>query len=161
MSLKLQHPFTLIVDGPSSLGKSTFVIRLLEHKEQLCDIVFKNIVWCHSEDNAPHQLKDVSFVKGVPDFENPENVPTLIVLDDLMESAYSKKLSELFSKGSHHRNSLVLITQNMFHQGRSSSDISLNSKYIVVFKNPRVKTQICILLGRSTLKTLVVFTRRT
>jgi hypothetical protein len=143
MTLKLQHPFTLIVAGPSSCGKSTFVIRLLEYKEQLCDIVFKNIVWCHSEDNAPHHLKDVSFVKGVPDFENPENVPTLIVLDDLMDSAYSKKVSELFTKGSHHRNiSLVLITQNLFHQGPSSRDISLNSKYIVVFKNPRDKTQI-------------------
>ena len=59
--------------------------------------MFKNIVWCHSEDNAPHHLKDVSFVKGVPDFENPENVPTLIVLDDLMDSAYSKKVSELFT----------------------------------------------------------------
>jgi len=72
-------------------------------------------------------LKNVSFVKGVPDFENPENVPSLIGLDDL-DSAYSTKESELFTKGSHHRNiSLVLITQNVFHQGPSSSDIYLNS----------------------------------
>ena len=89
--MKLRHPFTLIVGGPSSCGKSTFVIRLVEHNEQLCEIVFKNIVWCHSEDNAPHHLKDVSFVKGVPDFENPENVPTLIVLDDLITLLILKK----------------------------------------------------------------------
>ena len=126
-----------------SCGKSTFVIRLLECKEQLCDIVFKNIVWCHCEDNAPHHLKDVSFFKSVPDFENPENEPTLIVLDDLMDSAYSKKVSEIFTKGSHHRNiSLVMITQNLFHQGPSSPDIPLISIYIVVFMNPRDKTQI-------------------
>ena len=100
-------------------------------------------MWSHSENNDPHHLKNVAFVKGVPDFENPENVPTLIVLDDLMDSAYSTKVSELFTKGSHHRNiSLILITQNLFHQGPSSRDISLNSKYIVVFKNPRDKTQI-------------------
>jgi len=105
--------------------------------------VFKNIVWCHSENNTAHHLKNVSFVKGVPDFENPENVPTLIVLDDLMDSAYSTKVSELFTKGSHHRNiNLVPITQNLFHQGPSSRNIYLNSKYIVVFKNPRDKTQI-------------------
>jgi hypothetical protein len=105
--------------------------------------VFKNIIWCHSENNAPHQLKEVSFVKGVPGFENPDHVPALIVLDDLMDSAHSSKVSELFAKGSHHRNiSLVLITQNFFHQSQSSRDISLNSKYIVVFKNPRDKTQI-------------------
>jgi len=110
MTLKLQHPFTLIVAGPSSCGKSTFVIRLLECREQLCDVC-TNIVWCHSENNAPHHLKNVTFVKGVPDFETPENVPTLIVLDDLMDSAYSTKVSQLFTKGSHNRNiSLVLIT---------------------------------------------------
>ena len=79
----------------------------------------------------------------MPDFENPENIPTLIVLDDLMDTAYSTKVSELFTKGSHHRNiSLVLMTQNLFHQGPSSRDISLKSKYIVVFKNSRDKTQI-------------------
>jgi hypothetical protein len=51
--------------------------------------------------------------QSVPDFENPDNVPTLIVLDDMMDSAYSTKVSELFTKGSHNGNiSLVLITQN-------------------------------------------------
>ena len=105
--------------------------------------MFKNIVWCHSENNATHHLKNVSFVKGVPDFENPKNVPTLIVLDDLMDYAYSTKVSELFTKLSHKRTiSLVLITQNLFHQGPSSRDITLNSKYAVVFKNPRDKTKI-------------------
>jgi len=68
-------------------------------------------------------LKNVSFVKGVPDFENPENIPTLIVLDELMDSAYSTKVSEIFTKGSHRRNiSLVLITQSLFHQGPSTHD---------------------------------------
>ena len=111
MTLKLQHPFTLIVAGPSSCGKSTSVIKVLDFKEQLCDIVFKNIVWRHSEINAPNHLKDVSFVKCVPDFENPENVYTLIVMFVLMDSAYSTKVSEIFTKVSLHRNiSLILIT---------------------------------------------------
>ena len=141
--LKFQHPFTLIAAGPSSCGKSTSVIRLLECREQLCDIVFENIVWCHSENNATHHPKNASFVKVVPEFDNPENVPTPIVLDDLMDFAYSTKLSQLFTKGSLLRNfSLVLITQNLFHQGPSSRDISLNSKYIVGFKIPRDNTQI-------------------
>jgi len=82
MTLELKHSFTLIVAGPSSFGKSTSVIRLLE-----CNS-FENIVWCHSEINASHHLKIVSFVKGVPDLENPENILTLIVLDDLMECLF-------------------------------------------------------------------------
>jgi len=121
--------------------------------------VFENIVWCHSENNAPHHLKRVTFVKGVPEFENPENVPTLIVLDYLMDSAYSTKVSHSFTKGSHHRNiSHVLITQNLFHQGPSSRDISLNSNYIVVFKNPRDKTQI-VHLARQVYPSFLVFIR--
>ena len=132
MTLKLQHPFTLIVAEANSCGRSTFVIRLIECREKICDIVFDNIAWYHIENNAPHHLKNVSFVKDVPDFANPENVPAIVVLDDLMVSADSTKVSELFSKGSHHHNiSLVLITQNLFHQISSSRNISLNSKYIV------------------------------
>jgi len=100
-------------------------------------------VWCRSENNAPHHLKNVSFIKGFPDIENPEDVPTLIVLDDFMDSAYSINVSELLTKCSHHRNfSLVLITQNLFHQVPLSRDISLNSKYIVEFKNPRDRIQV-------------------
>jgi hypothetical protein len=37
--------------------------------------------------------------------------------------------------------SVILITQNLFHQGRFSRDISLNTKYLVVFKNVRDKNQ--------------------
>ena len=78
MALKLQYPFMLVVAVPSSRGKSTIVIRLLECREQLRDIEFENIVWCHSENDAPHHLKNVLFVKGVPVFESPEIVPTHI-----------------------------------------------------------------------------------
>ena len=73
--------------------------------------------------------------KGTPKFENLKNVPTLIVLDDLIHCAYSKKAIELFAKGLHLRNfSFDLIIQNIFHQGPSWRDISLNSKYLLVFR---------------------------
>jgi hypothetical protein len=49
---------------------------------------------------------------------------------------------DLFTKGSHHRNiSVILITQNLFHQGRFCREISLNAKYIVVLKNIRDREQ--------------------
>jgi hypothetical protein len=148
MTLKLQHPFTLIVAGPTFCGKSTFITKFIQCRDELCDISFEKIVWCHSEDTAPHHLHNVSFFEGIPSFDNPDNIPTLFVLDDLMSTAYSKKVSDLFTKGSHHRNiSLILITQNFFHKGTDSRDISLNSKYISLFKNPRDKSQI-VFLGR-------------
>ena len=51
-------------------------------------------------------------------------------------------MCDLFTKGSHHRNiSVILITQNLFHQGRFCRDISLNAKYSVALKNVRDKSQ--------------------
>ena len=98
MILKMQHPFALIVSGSSSCGKPTFLIRLLECKKQIFDIVFKNVVCCHSENNAPYHMKNVSFVKGVPNFAISENLPTLVVLDDFMDTAYPTKENELLTK---------------------------------------------------------------
>jgi len=89
LTLQLQHPFTSIVAGPSICGNSTFVIWFTECRDLLCGTVYKNIIWCRSENNVPHHFIGVSFVKGVPDFNNPENMPTIRVLDDWMDSVYS------------------------------------------------------------------------
>jgi hypothetical protein len=35
-------------------------------------IVFENIVWCHNENKATNHLKNFTFVKGAPDFDNPK-----------------------------------------------------------------------------------------
>jgi len=60
-----------------------------------------------------------------------------------MRETSDNAVIDLFSKGSHHKNlSVIFITQNLFHQYRGMQDISLNSNYIVVFKNPRDRAQI-------------------
>ena len=48
-----------------------------------------------------------------------------------------------FSRGSHHRNlSVIYIVLNLFYQEKDSRSISLNSHYLILFKNPRDKLQI-------------------
>ena len=75
-----------------------------------------------------------------------QNIRSLLVLDDLMQETdgtSGKIISMLFTRGSHHRNlSIILVTQNLFQQNRYFRTISLNSSYIVVFKNPRDGNQI-------------------
>ena len=44
--------------------------------------------------------------------------------------------------------SVILIMQNLFHQGRNCRDISLNSKYLVLFKNVRDKRQFSYLANQ-------------
>jgi hypothetical protein len=91
--------------------------------------------WCYGEKNAIPSFESVSvrriqFHEGVPEnFENEEGKPALIILDDLLTEVYSEKVCLLFTQGCHHRNiSVILITQNLFQQGRYCRDISLNTK---------------------------------
>ena len=69
-----------------------------------------------------------------------------MILDVLLNDVYSKQVCDLFTKGSHQRNiSVILLTQNLFHQGRYCRDISLNSKYLVLLKNVRDKNRLMFL----------------
>ena len=71
----------------------------------------------------------------------------LVVIDDLMAETDSR-VTQLFTKGSHHRDmSVIQIVQNIFGKNKEQRTISLNAHYIIIFKNPRDKTQI-IHLGK-------------
>ena len=71
-----------------------------------------------------------------------------MVLDDLMEEGgQDKRVLDLFTKDSHHRNITVFyLTQDFFPPGKYSKTINRNAHYIIAFKNPRDKTGIRILL---------------
>ena len=60
-------------------------------------------------------------------------------MDDLMDEGGSdKRVLDLFTKHSHHRNITVLyLCQDMFPAGKYAKSISRNAHYIVAFKNPR------------------------
>ena len=54
------------------------------------------------------------------------------------DAGSSKTLQNLFTKRSHHRNlTIMYLLQNMYNAGTSQPTVSLNTHYIVVFKNPR------------------------
>ena len=97
-------------------------------------------------------IPTIEFVKGIPtaleqDAYLDHNKRNLIVIDDQMiEAERDNRIVNLFTKGSHHRNlSVIYIVQNLFHQGKGNRSISLNSHYLVLFKNPRDKLQILTL----------------
>ena len=69
----------------------------------------------------------------------------LVILDDLMVEA-DQSVADLFTKMSHHRNlSVVFIVQNLFLKSQHVRTISLNSQYMVLYKNPRDIGQISAL----------------
>ena len=88
--------------------------------------------------------KCVHFHEGLP---TPEDLdqwfgPTqggFLVLDDLIkEGVNDKRVLDLFSKQSHHRNiSVMFLCQDLFTPDKFAKIISRNAHYIVAFKNPR------------------------
>ena len=58
--------------------------------------------------------------------------------DQMIDASNDKRIVNLFTRGSHHRNlSVIYMVQNLFDQGKGSRSTSLNSHYLVLFKNPR------------------------
>ena len=85
----------------------------------------------------------VEYVQGIP-LEIYRlfnwNVNNLIILDDMMDEAtQDKRVSQLFTRGRYDNLSVIYLTHNLFH--KNQREISLNSDYMVIFKNPRDKTQ--------------------
>lgn len=60
------------------------------------------------------EIEDATFVEGLPtDFKEYFEKHTLFMIDDIMQSSNDKRLSDLFTRGSHHLNlSVIFITQN-------------------------------------------------
>ena len=53
------------------------------------------------------------------------------------------RVTNLFTKKSHHSDtSVIYLVQNLFPKNKESRTISLNSQYMVVFKNPRDASQL-------------------
>ena len=98
-------------------------------------------------------MPHIEFVKGIPaaleqDSYFDVNKRNLIVFDDQMiDASEDKRIMNLFNLGSYHGNlSVIYIVQNLFHHETGSRSISLNSHYLVLFKNPRDKLQVLTLV---------------
>ena len=155
MDVRLIHPFTMMVAGPTSCGKTHWTKNLLLSSKDLLTPEPESIVWFYGEYQQTYadlqtKLPNVTFVEGIPSSLDEyllPNRPNLFVIDDLMaESGSNGAVAKLFTRGSHHKNlSVIYIVQNLFHKGRENRDISLNCHYLVLFKNPRDASQITTL----------------
>ena len=154
---QFEHPFTCIVAGMTGSGKTVWVQSLLTQAYRMINLPPEKIVWCHSQWQSAHMemlvtIPNIEFVKGIPTALEQDayfnvNKRNLIVFDDQMiDAGKDQRIVNLFTRGSHHRYlSVIYIVQNVFHQGKGSRSISLNSHYLVLFKNPRAKLQVLTL----------------
>ena len=169
-NMTFQHPFSMMVTGPSQSGKTEWTRKLL--LSSLIQPFPQRILWCFGQwqplyEELQKRIPYIEFVHGIPDhLHSPQfiNAGTrnLIILDDLMtEAKCDQRIADLFTKGSHHRNiSIVYLTQNVFPQGKACRDIALNTQYLVLFNNPIDRHQVATLARRIYPSTSVTFMKR-
>lgn len=147
MDLRLYCDRTMCVAGPSHSGKSTFVLQLLDKRQELFHCTTNRVIWCYGI--YQHDLNSLLQERGYISHSNIipiEKVQPydIIVLDDLLqESKNSKDVTALFTRAAHHKPCFIIfIMQNIFPPGKESRTRSLNTHYYVIFKNPRDKSQV-------------------
>ena len=147
MDVRFRTPANYYICGQSQSGKSHLVRSMLDNLEELFYPVPTKILYCYGEhqkefDDLSQRLPNIEFVDGFPNdlYASVEgHNKSLVILDDLMsQCSNDTRVSDLFTRGSHHRGiSVFFLTQNLFPPGKLSRTISLNSHYMIVFRNPR------------------------
>lgn len=144
------HPFSMIVAGPSRCGKTYWIINLLLNAAERIIPMPTKIVYCYTHWQPKYDI----LKKRIPGVEWHEGMPTkpyldeisnaILILDDLMgESVNNDLLMSIFTERSHHQNiSVILLMQNLYHQGKNSVSIARNTQYLVLFRNPRDRHEI-------------------
>jgi len=137
-----------MVAGMSGSGKTVWVQSLLTQAYKMINLPPERIVWCYSKWQPAYMdmlvtIPNIEFVKGIPTALEQDayfnvNKRNLIVFDDQMiDAGKDQRIVDLFTRDSHHRNlSVIYIVQNVFHQGKGSRSISLNSHYWSCSKIP-------------------------
>ena len=149
IGLQLKCPFTMLISGPSNCGKTTFTLNLLKRSQETLDIKPGLVYWFFKIDQKAvteagpyiHQYENkMCTMDWLEENQPPKN--SIIVIDDMALEA-TADTAKLFSVGSHHYHiNIIFLCQNLFTRNQFFRDISLNSTYVVLFKNVRDKQQV-------------------
>ena len=144
--LKLQHPFCMMVSGPTMCGKTNWVSRLVEFKETMIDPPPQRVIWSYKNWQPSYDTMikkhEINFISGLNIPFNENKIPTLVIVDDQM-NMIDDRVVDWFTRGCHHDNiSLIFITQNLFFPDKKFRTASLNCHYLVLFRNPRDNHQV-------------------
>ena len=152
------YPFpectSISVSGATCSGKTSWVHRLLRHKDVMFEKAPEKVLYCYGIfqplfDVMEKELPFVTFHQGLPSEEDltalsDEKACNILILDDLMENVTSSaEMESLFVKGMHHRHlSVLYLNQNLYCKGKHSRTINLNTHVLVLMKNPRDVSQL-------------------
>lgn len=143
--------FKIFVPGPSGCGKTFFSCDTIQNldivsRQNIKTIIYSYNVWQPKYDEMKHLVTyflkdDENLIQNIKRIARGQ--PTLIIFDDAINSESLPEIANLFMVDGRHTNlSMMFLTQRMFDNNKSFMQISRNSDYFVVFKNPRDASEI-------------------
>ena len=171
--LRLKTNFKLFLTGPSGCGKTVFISELLLNLESISQSPPKRVVYYYKtwqdkfEEMKNQKLVDEFIGDNANLLEQVKEMSesTFIIFDDLLNSTNLPSIAELYTVyGRHMGLSLAFISQKMFVNNEFFRQISQNSDYFVVFKNPRNFSEIRTLASQltpSSLELIDIFKKAT
>ena len=147
-----ESPTNIMVIGPTSSGKTTFIKDILLHRNLIFKQPPSRVVFCYTATQSfmnDDKFSFVEFTPSLPDidsFNNPSE-HSVLILDDMLHNLGDKRTGDaivkLFTVDSHHRNvTIIMCIQNLFSKERRYRDLALNAHYLILFKLKRDVTQI-------------------
>ena len=155
--VRLKTPFTLILAGASGCGKTTWLEKLIKYFKVITDggVKYERLLWFSgTKQPALFQRIKSTFTGTVKFFDSiskeiyeqveSEGKNSLIVIEDLMqETSGMSGVGKLFTKGRSHLDcNIILLWLNVFPNGSEARTLSINTHHMVLFKNPRDKSQV-------------------
>lgn len=159
-NLRFIRGATHLVCGPSGSGKTYRVCDILRNRASLIEggERIKNIVFCYAAWQPVYDLlksegvvtrfvkkkpSSQEFVNLVKDYKNDGG--SIVVIDDFMSQIDQDMVDIVTVQSRHYNVSTFILFQSLFPPNRLARQISLNVKYIHIFKNPRENAQILTL----------------
>ena len=148
---KLHHPFSMIVSGASSSGKSSLLLNMLDTFHDSIDLssvnnVMPEIYYVYSIPQTKFD-KYKSWVKFFHGFEHDELRPDslrnkeniFLILDDTTDEICPRLLKNIFTKDSHHKKiSICAIVHNPYDSSISTlRTCTLNSHFYLLARSPQ------------------------
>lgn len=158
VDIRLKTPFTSIISGASSSGKTFLLSRILKEKHYLFNkppartILFYNahqkiydeMLESKAIDEMHEGMKSLQEIETMV-FPYKKNQGSCIIFDDSMHQVLDV-IAKLFTTYSHHWNcSIFFITQNLFIQNQEYRTMSLNAQYYFVMGSARGAGQMATL----------------